>query len=245
MNVDEYAIMRRVEDTHWWYIALRAIIETNWDRYAPHRDWPVRVLDAGCGTGANLAMLAPRADALGIDFAAEAVRFCRERGLAKTAVAGVDALPFEADSFDVVLSCDVLCNRSIRDKLDAMLELARVLRPGGVLLLNLPAYQWLWSSHDAAVHTDRRFSRRQVEGLLLNAGLTPLYTTHWNTLLFPPILVTRLARRLGRRKTSDLDGASGERSSAFFQRVMAIERRLLQKTPLPFGLSIFAVATKE
>ncbi len=245
MNIDEYAIMRRVEDQHWWYVALRDIVRMFWDTYAPKQGQPVRLLDAGCGTGANLAMLSGKGTAFGVDFAPEAVRLCRERGLARTAVASIDALPFSEESFDLVLSCDVICNRSIPDKRLAVNELARVLRPGGVLFLNLPAYQWLWSSHDAAVHTDRRFTRTQINRLLRNAGLAPRRLTHWNATLFPPIALTRLWRRRSDRRTSDLDNASGERFSTFFQRILTLEQRLLRRTTLPFGTSIFAIATKK
>ncbi|MFA6244239.1 MAG: hypothetical protein WC655_25070, partial [Candidatus Hydrogenedentales bacterium] len=124
-------------------------------------------------------------------------------------------------------------------------ELARVVRPGGLLFLNLPAYQWLMSSHDTHVLTDKRFSRGEVNAMLTQAGCETLRSTYWNTLLFPPVLATRLWRKLHPLPASDLDGASGEGMSRVFRSVLQAERMLARVADLPFGLSVFTVARKR
>lgn len=242
MELAEYATMAGVEERHWWYRALRAMIEEAWHRHVDAAR--PRLLDVGCGTGANLLALAGRAEPSGIDFAPEAVRWCRGRGLAETAVASAAALPFPSMSFDVVLSCDVLCHGSMPDKRVPFAELARVLKPGGVLLLNLPAFMWLYSSHDRAYHTDRRFTRPEVERRLRDAGLAPARVTYWNSVLFPAAAAIRLLRRFTRPEGSDLAAGSAAGASTLFGAAFALERALLRLGPLPFGVSVFAVARK-
>ena len=243
MERDEYAIMYRVEDRHWWYAGLRAMLDIAWNCAELHG--PLRVLDAGCGTGANLSHLNTHGVCLGIDFSPDAVHLCRKRGHVKTAVSSVTALPFAAASIDTAISCDVLCHRSISDPHIPLREIANVLNSRGVLLLNLPAYQWLYSSHDVHVHTARRFTKREVERMLQNAGFEIVYTTYWNSLLFPAIALTRLWRKRRPLPASDLDGTTGTLAAAIFALVLALERALLRIAPLPFGLSILCVARKR
>jgi SAM-dependent methyltransferase len=242
MNRDEYAIMYRAEDCHWWYVGLRGMLRRVWDRFVP--GGPIRMLDVGCGTGANLDFLRANASCFGIDFSTDAVRFCRGRGNSKTAAASATHLPFADDSFDVVVSCDVLCHRSIENKLQPLREMRRVLEPGGIVILNLPAYQWLHSSHDIHVQTDRRFTIGESDALLARAGFDRLFATYWNSLLFPLILPTRLWRKARPLPASDLDGASGEGLSPIFSGVLRVERALLRVAPMPFGLSLMCVARK-
>ncbi len=245
MNLREYEIMYHVEDRHWWYIALRGVIEHYWRKRmsvsAP------KVLDIGCGTGASLEWLprGPRAgDCVGVDFSKEAVRFCRTRGLDRTACASALSLPFPPSTFDAALFCDVLCHRSIPDPVEALREIHAVLKPGGLLFMNLPAYQWLYSSHDVAVHTARRFTRGQTIALLRAAGFELLDTTYWNTVLFPPILLTRMWRKYFPPPESDLAGFHDGAANRLLSRFLGIERALLRLAPMPFGLSVFAVGRK-
>ena len=243
MKHDEYAIMYRVEDNHWWYRGLRGMLADHWGKYMQSES--PRILDAGCGAGAVLAMLDAQARTAGIDFASEALDFCRARGLTRLGRASIVDLPFADAVFDAVISCDVLCHQSIADKQATMAEIARVVKPGGLLFLNLPAYQWLMSSHDTHVLTNKRFSRTEVIEMLNAAGCDTLRCTYWNTLLFPPVLITRLWRKVRPLPASDLDGASGEGLSGVFRAVLRMERACAGLLDLPFGLSVFAVAQKR
>ncbi|HVL56920.1 MAG TPA: methyltransferase domain-containing protein [Burkholderiaceae bacterium] len=234
--------MAEIEDRHWWYRGLRAVIRQAWERSiaAPRPT----LLDVGCGTGANLAALADRSEPIGIDLAPEAIAFCRRRGLMRTLVGSADRLPFADGGFDVALSCDVLSHWSLSDKAAALREMQRVLRPGGTLLLNVPAYQWLLSQHDVAVHQDRRFSRREIAALLAQTGFEPIWVSHWNAALLPAAVAVRWLRR-ARQSGSDLAAGSGEAAGAVFGAVLAAERALLRRFALPFGLSVFAVARRR
>ena len=249
MRIDEYETMARVEKSHWWYKGLRRIVLDHWRWYVlpgsrkVRGSNPMRVLDAGCGTGTVLWSLEQSACTVGVDCSPVAIGFCRSQQLQRTAVASVAKLPFGDASFDVVISCDVLCHAAITDCTAAMGEMARVLKPGGLLMLNLPAYQWLLSTHDAAVANVRRFSRVEVLRLLQEQSLTPLRVTFWNSLLFFPIAAVRLGRGSRRRQQSDLHGPAFGHAILFF--ILSLERLLLRFVPsLPFGLSLFAVARK-
>lgn len=250
MRTEEYGIMFNVEDRHWWYVGLRALLARQWCQYLPAD--AARVLDAGCGTGAALDWIVRqeknggrKVSYAGIDASTVAIEFCRKRGHDRTATASLEDLPFPGGTFDAVLSCDVLCNRGVRDKGRALGEVQRVLKPGGFFIVNLPAYQWLYSSHDAAVLTDRRFTRREVETLLRESGFEVLYSTYWNTLLFPAMMLVRLLRKGDSERASDLDAGIDGLSDRFFGGVLTVERALLRMVPLPFGLSILAVARKR
>ncbi len=242
MKADEYEIMFRVEDAHWWYRGLRRLILAHWRRFAP-QGMPT-ALDAGCGTGAIMQNFAARAHFCGIDLSSEAIRFCRRRGLERTAVASLLHLPTTNARFDIVLSCDVLCHRNVDPEV-ALEEMTRVLRPGGLLMLNLPAYAWLLSSHDRAVYSARRFKRSEVLELLRRHSLEPLTATYWNTLLFAPIALVRLWRRRRPPPHSDLTITFRPWIGAILSAVLACERALIRLAPLPLGLSVFVVARKR
>ncbi len=234
--------MFRVEDLHWWYRGLRALIQSSWNAYAPRPSG--NILDIGCGTGANLALFAGENSAAGIDYSSAALERCRQRGLTRVARADAQALPFPSESFDGALMIDVLYHLDVSNKVQALSEAARVLRPGGILIANVPAYQWLYSSHDEAIHTGRRFTRRELVTLIESAGLEALRVTYWNTILFPAIAILRLWRRRVDHEASDLQGYSDNPAARVLGGILSMERAAMRLGNLPFGLSIFAVARK-
>jgi SAM-dependent methyltransferase len=154
------------------------------------------------------------------------------------------ALPFGCNSFDVVVLCDVLCHSSIPDKSVALKEMHRVLRPGGLVFLNLPAYQWLLSSHDRAYRQDRRFTRGAVLALLRGTGFEPVTATYWNTFLFPAAVAVRVWRKFARTEVSDLAAGFSHPASGPVGALLGVERALVRRVALPFGLSVLAVGRK-
>jgi ubiquinone/menaquinone biosynthesis C-methylase UbiE len=237
--------MYHAEEHHWWYVGLRAVLDLFWARHFESRPGGApRVLDVGCGTGANLVWLSSKARAEGIDICPTAVRLCRERSQSGTAVASALNLPFPGASFDAAVSCDVLCHRSIPELTIPLREIHRVLKPGGLCFLSLPAYQWLRSSHDDHVQTARRFSKGEVVRLLKDCSFAPLSHSYWNTLLFPLAASVRLWRKAFPHPVSDLGNVPGERVSGLLGGVLAVERRLMRRVALPFGLSFVVVARK-
>jgi ubiquinone/menaquinone biosynthesis C-methylase UbiE len=246
MSPEEHDVMRSVEESYWWYQALRRhVIESV--RPQPQK---FSVLDAGCGSGGMLAQLRekfPGAELTGIDESEHAIELCRERGTdAELLRAGVHELPFPADAFDVVLSLDVWVNDGVDDALAAH-ETHRVLRPGGKLILNLAAFEFLRGAHDKAVGAVRRYTRPQVRALLEGADFAIERLTYWNATLTPPIALFRwLSRRqLAREEVrSDFRPLPAFLNSAL-ARLVTLELSASRHLSLPFGSSLFAVARKN
>ena len=244
MRPAEYEAMYRVEQTHWWYRALRRHVTRVVAAEARRLGRPPRVLDAGAGTGGMLAGLAGLGDRYGIEIAPEAIRYCRERGLERMVRGSVTELPFATEAFDMVLSLDVLYHRGVPDDAAAARELCRVLRPNGLLVLNLPAYEALRGTHDAAIQTARRYSRRGVIHLLKEAGLRPVRVTHWNSLLLPVAAAHRLLSRLRPGKlASDVQPVAPALNAALTA-ILRLEEAWLARADLPFGLSVLALARR-
>ena len=241
MERHEYVRLAAAEERMWWFQGLHAnLLAALAEAPAP----PRRLLDAGCGTGGLLARLAaslPEAALAGLELDAGAVALARGKGRFLLAVGSVDLPPFAAESFDAVISADVLCHRGV-DEARALAGFRRCLRPGGLLVLNLPAYRWLYSAHDAAVDNARRYARGELRRRLAEAGFARIRARYWNSILLPLMVLRRkLWRRAGASEV-ELLPAPVERA---FGAVMALERRLLRAglSP-PFGGSILATAVK-
>lgn len=214
------------------------------------RDATPLILDAGCGTGGVLRKLGASRRLFGLDRSPLALERARRRGAFPLCRGSVTRLPYRSGSFDLILSLDVLYHRGVESDLEALREFRRCLRPGGFLILNLPAFESLRSSHDLAIHTGRRYRRGQLGRLLEEAGLAPVRITYWNTTLFPAIALFRWLRR-GRAASP---GRAPDPSDVApvplpFDRILGwvldLERVWLRALDLPFGLSLFAVARRE
>jgi SAM-dependent methyltransferase len=243
MNPAEYEAMFAVEDRHWWYVGVRREVERWLDGLRPPGGARLRVLDAGCGTGGLLANLRTTAWRAGVEISSHGIRLGRTRGRAALVQGSVSSLPFADGSFDAVVSIDVLCHAGVEERL-AIEEAARVLRPGGRLLVQVPAFDWLRGEHDAAVWTRRRYRRAEITRLLTDAGLAARRSAYRNSLLFPAAAVARLVRR-GRkprdRARSDVRAVPAP-VNALLSGVLALERR--SRLAFPFGLSVFCVGEK-
>ncbi|HEX2187214.1 MAG TPA: methyltransferase domain-containing protein, partial [Chloroflexota bacterium] len=200
MNVAEYEAMYRLEDRLWWYVGMRRVAERVLDgrleRVPQGRTAAQRILDAGCGTGGNLRWLEAFGSVYGIDLSAHAIGFCRQRGLQTVARGSVTALPYADRSFDLITSFDVIYHLGVEDDLAALREMHRVLRPGGHLLVRVPAIPQLASHHDAAVHTRQRYTLGELREKTERAGFEVLRASYANTLLFPLAAIARLMARV-------------------------------------------------
>jgi SAM-dependent methyltransferase len=240
MESVEYEIMFRVEETHWWYRALHRLIFDTLERELP--DWRERaILDAGCGTGAILKRLGNPAKHIGVDLAPEAISMCRQRGLNNVQQSDIAALPFGNDSFDAVICSSVLYHQWVKDVAGALGELRRVLRPNGLLLINLPAFGFLHSAHDVAVMTAQRFRKKDVRALLLENHFIIQRLMYWVTLLFPLAVVARTLH--GSKPGRDFQRTGFMNN--LLAKAMFFELNVLKRFSLPFGVALFAVARKS
>jgi SAM-dependent methyltransferase len=231
----EYETMRTCEDRHWWYAVLRDLVCTELRRRVPVG---AAVLDAGCGTGGMLARLNLWNNA-GIDYSPVAVRHCQNRALSNVQQASINALPFADASFAAVLCLDVLYHEDVEPD-QALMELLRVLRPGGVLIFNHAALDILRGTHDTAVGGKRRCTAGQMHETLERLGVTLDVMHYWNAWLFLPLM---LHRHLAASIASDL-----EMPAAWFNALLARIGRwdawFCRTLRLPFGSSLFVVAHK-
>jgi len=248
MRPDEYRVMFQVENGYWWYRGLRQLLKQLLPRYLPP-DANALILDAGCGTGTNLQLLQTWGRVVGIDIAREALDFCRVRGVPsdRLLAASVTDFPFAAQSFDVVVSFDVICN--IPDDVAAFEQVARILKPGGYFIVQLPAYQWLWSMHDVAVGHQRRYSSRETRTKLEHAGLHVVRLLHTNALLLPLVAIERLLRRYALEHHAPVVSDLQLKVPAWLNQLLSIiyrtEIALAARVDFPIGLSLIAVAQKQ
>jgi len=183
--------MLNVDEQHWWYRGRRRIIASELERLPLPAG--ALVLDAGCGSGRTMVDLVRYGDVRGVELNEEAAEIARERGCGEVVVGQVEALPWEDDTFDLITCLDVIEHTA--DDALALTELRRVCKPGGWLLVTVPAYQALWSSHDEANHHYRRYSRRSLRAAATEAGWRVERVTSFNSLLLAPAAAIRIARR--------------------------------------------------
>jgi SAM-dependent methyltransferase len=242
----DFDFLYNLEEHYWWFVAMRRITDAIVGADLQGRS--LRILDAGCGTGYNLRHYQDAGHSVyGFDIATEAVEGVRRRGFTKITQASVTDIPFQAESFDLVFSFDVLCQIPIETHRQAIADMHRVLRPGGLLFVRTPAFEWLRSSHDEDLHTQHRFSTGELRRNLSSAGFNIRVSTYANSLLFPIAVVRRVLKRFGIGTGTDVKPLP--RGIAWidpvFRRVLASEAAVLQiKGGLPFGLSAIVFAEK-
>lgn len=231
----------RLERAHWWFIARRQIVLDLTRRFV---DRGSRILDVGCGTGYYLERAGEEFEAHGIDFSDTAVRICRSRGLSAVTTDTIEELAERAPhSFDAITFLDVA--EHIDDDIGALKAAHRLLAPGGVTIVTVPAYMFLWSVHDDENQHKRRYVASGLREVLSAAGFEVELVTYFNTLLFPLAVLRRMAQRVFRRKDYDEFALPPRWVNQSLRRVFELERPLVQKAGprgmLPFGLSIAAV----
>jgi ubiquinone/menaquinone biosynthesis C-methylase UbiE len=230
----------------WWFAALHANLLMLYRRMRLRHPDGKPILDAGCGTGGLLAKMSaehPPACTIGLDADPAACMRAATKSKRPVYAGSVNAMPFADGSFAAIFSADVLCHHDV-DERAALAQFRRCLDRDGLLLLNLPAYRWMLSRHDAAVYNVRRYTRRGIARMLASAGFRILYLSYWNTVLFPMMVLTR--KLLPARGAGSDVTLYPPRVEAFCRAVTGAERALLRRgVRLPFGGSLIAVAAKD
>ena len=244
MQKHTYAIMDRVEDSHWWFVGRRTILESFLEKIVddlPDVSGVRRILDVGCGTGANLEMLENFGKAEGVDVSDDALEFCKSRGL--NVHKGIaEKLPFEDESFDIVTALDVV--EHLDDDVEGLKEMHRVLRKGGKSLIFVPAFMWLWGVQDDISNHRIRYNKTQIVERLEKSGFQVTRATYANFTFFAPILAGRTLMRLSGVKPESENNINISALNGIFGKLFSAEKHWLNFSNFPFGVSIVVVAEK-
>jgi SAM-dependent methyltransferase len=249
MNPEEYRRMFDAEGSLWWYVGLHELILGIVGEETATRGGRLAIFDAGCGTG-QLALLMTRfGDVDGCDASELAIGFCRRRGLDALTVADLGRMRLEPGRYDVITSIDVLYHRDIGDDMAVLERLYAALKPGGLLIVHLPAFEWLRSTHDVAVRTRERYRKETLVPRLSQAGFTVSFVSYRIFLLFPVVAIVRLASRILTRRGGTEVASDVHPVAPWLNRILLaivrVENHLLRRgVALPIGLSLLAIARK-
>ncbi len=233
-----YDRMAELDTRHWWYRARREVLAALIRRAVkPPKD--ARILEIGCGTGHNLGMLGQfgHVDAIELDQAARDVASARlGRPVTGARLPELEGVPDAA--YDMVALLDVL--EHVEEDRESLRSIARRLKPGGAILITVPAFQWMWSAHDVVNHHQRRYSKRTLNAAIADAGLKAEFVGYFNSILFPLAAAARLAGRLTGKEESD-DKLPPAAINTVFETLFGLERHAIARLPFTPGVSIAAV----
>jgi len=234
--------MAKFENTYWWFEGRRKIILTLLEKYSPSNS-NQKILDVGCGTGATTIMLKQFGNVYGIDYSFSALKNSSKKGLKNLARIGIYDLPFASETFDIITILDALEHTEYDNKV--LLELKRILKKDGVILITVPAYQSLWSDHDVALSHFRRYNSKSLSKLLNQTKFKPVCLSYMITFLFPFLAIFRLLSKLKHNENPEPTLVPLPKIiNSLFKRILFLESSIIKKLELPFGLSVICVAKK-
>ena len=243
MQVQEYYRIERMEMTHFWYLGMRRL---TFSLLAKHVRAPAKILDAGCGTGGLANDCAHFGYVAAIDINPTAIKFARKKNISSVKKASVCCLPFKSNFFDAVLCLDVLYHRDVPDDQEAERELYRVLKRGGVLILRVPAFEFLRGSHDIVVYTKKRYKASEIEKLVAGAGFHIIKLTYANMILSIPLFFKRFYERMfaTKHKPHSDSALLPPLINKTFEGILLFEKKILEYANFPFGSSVICVCKK-
>ncbi len=253
MQTHAYDAMQEMQEYHWWWRGMRRLYRAALDRFCPLDPTHIRtrrVIDVGCGFGANLPVLSPFGDVVGVDVSFEALQAIKDRPTLGLVQAEADALPFRAETFDVVALLAVVEHVDQDDRV--LRESYRVAHAGGIQILLTSAFMLLWSHHDAANNHRRRYRAAQLDRLQRTAGWHVLATSYANVFIFPIVALVRILQRRIRSHEREAPAAAYDMGpnlgplNGLLERFLVVEAWLITRgIRLPFGVDLFSVARRE
>lgn len=251
MEISEYKNIFDVEESHFFYVGTHNLIINLLKLYVlpKHKRYSktqLKILDAGCGTGLLLQKLQSYGQVTGVDISCEAIKHAKKRGLKEVYHSSVERIPLKNNSFDVIVCIDVLYHRQVRSDIKALKEFYRLLKPGGVVIIKAPSFNWLSGKHDQLVQTARRYNKSKLNDKLVKANFKIKKISYSNMFLLPTVF---LKRRLENYFSFYLSGPSDVFQLPFFLNkslilILKLENCLIERLNLPIGVSVIAVAEK-
>lgn len=240
MEPQEYEKMFQLEDTHWWFVSKRRLVN-NFLKRIPNNSY---ILDVGCGTGANLKLFSRYGTAIGMDISPLAIKFSSTRGCPYLVRSSINNLPFKNNIFDVVTLLDILYHRMVTEDKDALREVYRVVKKGGRIIITDSALEFLRGQHDLAVHGKKRYNKKGLMQIVQDTGFLIERLTYINFLLFPFIFFIRLWKKFfTSQSTSDLKPVCPILNHILLG-IQGFEGFLLKVVNFPVGSSILCIARK-
>lgn len=234
--------MAEIEGDHWWFSGRRAIAKVVIDKFvSPGPGW--KILDAGCGTGGNLDLLSSYGDVTGMDLDEETIEILKTKNVGRILRGGTPDVPLKRESFEFIVMFDIL--EHIEDDVASMKALVELLKPGGTIVITVPAFAFLWSEHDRSHHHKRHYTLPELETVMTKAGLHIEYSSYFNILLFPIIALIRLTiERIVRGNMADHLSLPNPLVNACLRSIFSFESLLIGRLKFAFGVSIIACGRK-
>jgi SAM-dependent methyltransferase len=235
-----YQDLYALEDTHWWHRNKRRLVIALFNHYRLNKK--IRIIDVGCGTGKNVETFASLGESWGLDVSQRAIAYCRKRGLTRIKRGTAQKTELPSSFFDGITLLDVLEHTDDRK---TMAEMQRILKPGGIIVITVPAYKWMWSRWDEVLHHKRRYEKADLENVLMNNGFRMLKLSFVYSFLLVPALIIRFIKS---RFIGSSYGSDFQLSNSFLNEVLLavcqMESRVIVSGSVPFGTSLVAVAQK-
>lgn len=236
-----YEDLYRLEEKHWWHISKRRIVQSLIKNYNIVKD--PKILDVGCGTGKNMEELLIYGPVWGLDNSQDAINFCKDRGLKNLKLGDAEDTHLKSRSFNIATLLDVLEHT---DDNKTLQEMKRILKKGGLLIITVPAFSWLWSDWDVVLHHKRRYTINQLKDILKLNGLLPLKITYLYSFLVIPAFIIRKIKKIFFKKTYPSDFKLSNSFLNFLLNILSkLEFALAQKIPIPIGTTILVIARND
>lgn len=235
-----YQDLYNLEDTHWWHKAKRELVSSFLKKNLLNKN--KKILDVGCGTGKNLEAFSKFGEVWGLDNSSEAIAFCKKRGFKKVNLGNIEKMPYKKDSFDAAVALDVLEHV---DDTRALREINRILSEDGILIVTVPAFEWLWSRWDEVLYHKRRYTEKTLSKTLRTNGFKVIRISYSYSFLVLPALIVRNIKKIFYK---DYYPSDFKLSNSLINNILItlanIERIFIINFKVPLGTSLVAVAKK-